>query len=135
MATNSATSVVVDGVTLSDLLDRHAIKHVDLLKVDIEAAELPMFENTPDRTLLACDQISVEFHDFLDPAQAPGVDAAIRRFRALGFGCFRGSLTERDDMLFVNPNARLRAIEAFWMKLRYLWLRGLRRRARSLLRS
>jgi FkbM family methyltransferase len=129
---DGAAVVTVDGVTLPDLLARHALEHVDLLKVDIEGAELAVFETTPDHTLLACDQVSVEFHDFLDPSLAPAVTATIRRFGQLGFACFRGSLTERDDMLFLNPRIKPRNAEMLWMKVRYLWLRGARRRARSL---
>ena len=89
--------------TLGSLLRRKGVNRVDLLKVDVEGAELAMFEATDDATLRQIAQISVEFHDFLDPLLASDVLRIKTRLSALGFYIFRCS-RDNTDVLFVNRN-------------------------------
>jgi len=46
--TSEAKVVTVKSVSLSDLLDKHALEKVDLLKMDIEGAEFDILENDID---------------------------------------------------------------------------------------
>lgn len=82
---SGAEQVVVPGLTLRDLLDECEIDQVDVLKVDIEGAELGMFQTASDETFLRCRQLSVEFHDFLDAKLVPEVDEVVDRMTRLGY--------------------------------------------------
>jgi FkbM family methyltransferase len=96
-----APTVEVPGVTLAGLLDRHGLEHVALVKVDIEGAELAMVAAASDETLRRADQITIEFHDFLDPGLGGPVRDARRRLRAAGFAELAMS-RDSSDVLFVN---------------------------------
>jgi FkbM family methyltransferase len=96
-----APSLVVDGITLAGLLDRHGLAHADLVKVDIEGAEISMLESATLDTLQRVDQFTVEFHDFLDAEMAFDVRRVKRRMRAAGFRALSLS-RDNSDVLFVN---------------------------------
>jgi len=89
-------------VSLDDLVDRLKIKHIDLLRVDIEGSELAMILNASAGTLGRCDQITVEFHDWLDPGHLPGIRSCILRLQTSGFEVFRCSISSYSDVLFVR---------------------------------
>jgi FkbM family methyltransferase len=95
-------SVEVDSATLEGFMRRADITRLDLLKVDIEGAEFAMFDTARDETLAAIGQITVEFHDFLDPALEPACHAVIRRLEGLGFSAIRFSRRGHGDVLFLN---------------------------------
>jgi hypothetical protein len=104
-------------VTLDDFVRSLSLTRIDLLKVDIEGAEIEVLQNASREVLSMCDQICVEFHDFLDPASITDIRCAIRRLRLLGFGAFRCSVLNRSDILFVHR----RLIESRVAKI-LLWM-------------
>ena len=55
-------------VTLEDIFSLYRIEKIDLLKVDIEGEEWNLFESFSKHDFVRIKQISVEFHDLLDPA-------------------------------------------------------------------
>jgi FkbM family methyltransferase len=78
--TNCALSKsLVPAVTLEQVIVHHDLAHIDLLKLDIEGAELDVLENTTDLTLCKCRQICCEFHDFLNPTDRPRIRRLISR--------------------------------------------------------
>jgi FkbM family methyltransferase len=48
--------------TIPALLEEGAISHVDILKLDIEGAEEPIFSSMPERWLKYVDWLMIEFH-------------------------------------------------------------------------
>jgi hypothetical protein len=98
---------------------------LDLVKADIEGAELGLFAAMGAEDFARIRQLTVEFHDFLYPEVAPEVEAAKRRIRSFGFHCIPFSRTN-GDVLFVRRDVIGRA--------RFLWLRHVVRNARGLLR-
>ena len=127
---DQAVTVAVAGTTLERLLSDHKIDRVQLLKMDIEGAELDVISQSPDNVLLRADQITVEFHDFMDPRLGPAVDLAIARLIGLGYQLFQISYTDRSDLLFVHPRLRISRIRRTALLVRYRWLGGLSRRLR-----
>lgn len=120
--------VEVPGITLEGLLDLYNVRDIDLLKVDIEGAELQMLNGVGLETLLRCKQISVEYHDFLQPSLAADVFRADKRLRDAGFQRTRFSI-DNTDVLYLHPLHRLNFFGTaviIWYKL----LRGLARRVR-----
>ena len=98
--------IEVPAITLDDFLARIGATRVDLLKVDIEGAELAMFEAASDDALQRCDQITVEFHDFLDAGHTPAVERIKARLERLGFYAIVFTNKHHGDVLFLN-RARL----------------------------
>jgi hypothetical protein len=76
-------------------------ERIDLIKVDIEGAELAMFEDVPDASLLRGAQFTVEFYDFILPALSPRVNGVKLRLQLLGFPVIKFSLANT-EVLFVN---------------------------------
>lgn len=99
--TERGGTVEVRTVPLADFLARHHVTRVDLLKVDIEGAELEMFAHLPESVLAQIRQITVEFHDFMYPETASEVQKTISALRAAGFHCVRFS-KDNIDLLFLN---------------------------------
>ena len=93
-------SVQVQARSLSGFLGD--IGHVDLLKMDIEGAEIAAFDNLSDADLQRIGQITVEFHDFCGAASVSDVKRIIQRLKRCGFYAFKFSFFTRGDMLFVN---------------------------------
>lgn len=63
-STAKGTDVTVRSVRLHDLLDQH----VDLLKIDIEGAEIEVLKDCSER-LVNVDRVFVEYHAFVDQSQ------------------------------------------------------------------
>ena len=120
----------IEVLDLRTVLVRSEIDKIDLMKVDIEGAELDMFVAALDADLCRCTQITVEFHDFLYPEQRRQVESIKRRLRSLGFWVINFSL-DNTDVLFVNADSsgigRLQ-----YSKLKYItkYTHGISRRLR-----
>lgn len=92
--------ITVKGVTFEGFLKSLKITSVDLIKVDIEGAEIGMFETTSDEILKNIKQISIEFHDFIPALNlSEKVNKVIFRLESLGFRSFSFN---HADMLFIN---------------------------------
>ena len=81
----SAFRQTVETVCYSEFQRRTNTHHVDLLTVDIEGAEFALFDSMTDADLANCDQITVEFQDFLYPEMQTRVEAKKRRIGRIGF--------------------------------------------------
>ena len=92
----------VPGMTLRDFMSANGIGRLDLLKVDIEGAEIALFRSIDDETLRSFAQVSVEFHDFIETlgigAEVQAVKARMRRLGFLPFVYRRPNI----DVLFLN---------------------------------
>lgn len=96
------TSVAVGATTLDAFCSEQSLRAIDLLKVDIEGAEIEVLERLSQGLLAATGQITVEFHDFLDASELPRIRGVIRRMREHGFYFIRFSHHDYSDCLFVN---------------------------------
>jgi FkbM family methyltransferase len=101
--------IQVMGIRFEDLLEKHYIKNIDLLKVDIEGGEIDMFRSMSDETILGIKQITVEFHSFCNPALEKDVSDTKSRLQNLGFLCLPFPsdrlLALDSDILFINKKA------------------------------
>lgn len=119
-------TITVPTVSLATLLKAHG--PVDLVKVDIEGAELDMLLAADDDTLLSVRQFTVEFHDFWYPSLSARTEAAKSRLLSLGFWMLRSGPNNK-DVLFVHPDQRPGPLEAlyigFWLRnMNGLWRLG-----------
>lgn len=128
-------SVDCRGLTLQSLLDRERLTHVDLLKVDIEGGEGPMFSSTSDAVLRRATQVSVQFHDHLEDSISPTeVRAICARMVRLGFVALPMSgaqpLGQHRDLLFVQLDAARLPASQRWLLAAIRLLLGARQPAR-----
>lgn len=79
------TRVVVEGKPFADFVIEERLARIDLLKIDIEGAELELLETIPDAILGNIRQICVEFHAFIRPHDLPRVEAVVAGMRARNF--------------------------------------------------
>jgi len=99
---NFNKKIICKGITLEDFLKENKIHKIDLLKVDIEGAEIEMFENISYDVLENIDQITVEFHDFLWPELKFRVENIKRRLSENGFYCIPFTFFNNGDVLFIR---------------------------------
>jgi FkbM family methyltransferase len=102
IADDCARSLDVPARTLGSIVHQFGLDRIDLLKIDVEGAEVDILLDSPQDVLERANQITVEFHDWLDPSLASGVRDTFARLRSLGFQMFRFSRTN-GDVLFVRP--------------------------------
>jgi FkbM family methyltransferase len=94
----------VTSMSLTTLLARIGCPRIDLLKMDIEGAEVEVLHSVPESELRSIGQLSVEFHSHAEFGFSihQGVDEAIRRLQRCGFLFLDFSYGTRRDVLFIN---------------------------------
>jgi FkbM family methyltransferase len=95
----------VQTTRLDALLDELSLSTIDLLKVDVEGAEVAMFDSCRDEFLQRCVQITVEFHDFNQLLPADVVNRVVERISGAGFAVLPMWMRSHGDTLFVNLEA------------------------------
>lgn len=95
-------SLMVETISLPAFCKQNGIGLIDLIKLDIEGAELDVFDGLEDHFITEnIVQLTVEFHAFLDRNATFRINEIIRRLRRIGFYYLPFSRTS-DDVLFVN---------------------------------
>ena len=79
------STIEVRAVTLGDLLATAGLTRVDLVKFDIEGAEIEVLDSCSDAFLMAVPQLTIEFHDFLGLTPRSTVERVLRRLEKLDF--------------------------------------------------
>jgi FkbM family methyltransferase len=102
----SAAYGIVDQVTVPTLTFSDAVKRlgerIDLIKMDVEGAEIGILETASASALASCIQLTLEFHDKSAPFVRSDVERVFRRMQAEGYGIVMGNWPRVDDVLFVN---------------------------------
>jgi FkbM family methyltransferase len=96
-----ADQVEVPAVALASVI-RDLGGRVDLVKFDIEGAEVGVLKEARASDLNSCGQLTVEFHDTRPPLTRRDVDDVCRRMRSEGYGIVKPNWPKVDDVLFVN---------------------------------
>jgi FkbM family methyltransferase len=123
----AAATQPVEMVTLAELCQRAGVDRIDLLKMDIEGAEIDLFEACSDEELQAVKQITVEFHEFLYPEQTEPVAKILERMRRLGFWVLPFSL-DTTNVLFVNRTTGVGPVEVAFLRTFVRYSKGIVRR-------
>ena len=90
---------------------------VDLVKFDIEGAEVDVLKEARASDLASCGQLTVEFHDRRPPLTRRDVDDVCRRMRSEGYLIVKPNWPNVDDVLFVNLK-RMRMIKRIEFRCR-----------------
>ena len=95
-------TIRVEGLSLDEFLKTESVPQIDLLKIDIEGAEIEVFNSCSDAFLRSIDQITVEFHEWLGGSSKTEVTDIVSRLQTLGFFVFKLSRANFSDVLFVH---------------------------------
>jgi FkbM family methyltransferase len=123
-------SVRVETKRLPLFLSEQGVERIDLLKLDIEGAEVELLLTEDGRFFAEkVVQMTIEFHDHKDPNGIPDIKSALYRMRQHGFRVFPFTQWGYGDVLLVNERlVSLRAMDqASLLFSKYTW--GLRRLA------
>jgi FkbM family methyltransferase len=118
--------VTVPGVTLDNLFDEHGLGSVDLLKLDIEGAELDVLEGLSVDSLSRIRQISCEFHDFLNPADRPRIRSLLKRLSG-DFVTLCMSVHTFGDVVLINRSTCVDFASTYRQLLLHKYCSGARR--------
>jgi len=121
----------VEMVTLTELCRRVGVGRIDLLKIDIEGAEIELLEACSDDELQSVLQMTVEFHEFLYPEQAEAVERIKERMRGLGFWVLPFSL-DNTNVLFLNRKTGVGPVEVMFLRSFVRYGKGVVRRVRRM---
>lgn len=95
--------IKITSITLENFIDQVKIKNIDILKIDIEGAEIALFDSTQSSIIKGIKQITVEFHDFIESFKLKrDVERVIKYLKQLGFYCINFSPHGHYDILFIN---------------------------------
>jgi FkbM family methyltransferase len=115
-------TVGVEAVTLHECLERIPWETCDLVKMDIEGAEVGVLDTCSDQFLTSLPQFTVEFHDFCGITPSSEVRRIAGRFQRLGFSMFSVWRVPYGDVLFVQRRkAGVSLLEFLFAKY---WLRN-----------
>jgi FkbM family methyltransferase len=93
---------IVKTISLPEFCDQNNISKIDVLKLDIEGAELEVLDQLEDGFLTEkVVQLTVEFHAFIDPGARPHITRIIGKLKRIGFYYLPFS-RDTEDVLFVN---------------------------------
>lgn len=120
----------VEMITIAELRRRTRTAKVDLLKLDIEGAEIDLFAQSSDEELQAYPQITLEFHDWLYASQVANVIDVLERMRRIGFWVIPFSL-DHSDVLFLNRQTGVSPAEVVYLRSVVKYSMGIARRFRN----
>lgn len=72
-------------ISLNTIVRENKLDKIDILKIDIEGSEYEILEEIDDELLSLVNQITVEFHDFIDPSLKTKTEYILQRMKSKGF--------------------------------------------------
>jgi len=97
--------IEVQSITIESFLKKIGINSIDMLKIDIEGAEIELINSTSKSIFSKIPQISSEFHVFMDKKQHKPAVECIDKIKKSGFFCFDFSMN-LGNVLFINKSER-----------------------------
>jgi FkbM family methyltransferase len=125
---SDASRVEVEGRHLGRLLLELGISEIEVLKMDIEGAEVEVIDSLPDKFFHKVGQLTIEFHDALGYSSRKEVVDRINRIINIGFlELYWSRCRNTGDVLLVNQR-RMGPVRFFYEQEVVRRLRAARRR-------
>lgn len=120
-------TIEVDSIQLENFCLERGINKIDLIKLDIEGAEIDVLQKASDEFLLKTDQITVEFHDFLMGDQLILIKKVVKKMRNLGFYYAKISFFDHSNVIFINTKLhKFNSFDVLYITL-FKYISGLKR--------
>lgn len=112
-------------MSLNQYIAEKEIKsNISVLKVDIEGGEIDMLSKIRPEELDRIEQMTVEFHSFLNPSLETTVISIINKLRQSGFWVINCNYPYYDDVLFINKKllqkCKWQLLDILMMKFIYI---------------
>lgn len=98
----SPKGISVNGFSLSQILDWSKRDYIDMVKIDVEGAEISLIKNCDAATLARIGQLTIEFHDFCGFVTTEDVNDVKRHLVASGFFGLNLSRVGHQDTIYLN---------------------------------
>jgi FkbM family methyltransferase len=72
-------------ISLNDIRNQYNLEKIDILKIDIEGSEYEILESMDHKDFDGIDQITIEFHDFLDPSISSRTKDIVEKIEKIGY--------------------------------------------------
>lgn len=118
--------IEVQSIRLEDFIRAQGIEQIDVMKLDIEGAEIDVIKDTPAEIVQDIPQICAEYHVFLDRTQKAAAEECTSKLRNMGFTDFDFSMN-LGNVLFLNRRHR---VPDLLDKANFTWMKyssGIRR--------
>ena len=123
---------LVKVINLEKFCSDNAINKINLIKMDIEGAELDVLEGFSNEFLAKTVSLTVEFHDFLNKSDLPRILSIIKKMEMNGFFVLKLTYFTFGNVLMINQSlCELSTIEKFLMFL-YKYKAGMNRLIKKL---
>lgn len=114
---NIVKTFEVPGKHLEEFCADLDLGFVDVLKLDIEGAEIEVIDSCSNEFLKKILQITIEFHDFCGITHPAELKRILGRLKKIGFFPIRMSRNGHLDTLFINRNqCDISILECFWIR-------------------
>jgi FkbM family methyltransferase len=111
-------TVKVAGLPLEDLVESLGVRQINLVKMDIEGAEIEVLDSCSDSFLQSIHQLSIEFHDFNGLVSHEEVSRTLNRLQDLGFFVLSMAKNSHFDVCLINHHhCRISLLEYGWASL------------------
>lgn len=119
----------VEGIRFADLIGNLGLREdkIEIVKVDVEGAELDLVESLDTRDIINVAQITIEFHDWINEGLHSGTVAAIRKLISMGFRAYTDAPNHKwpIEMLLLNerlirPNLLQRLLLSIFSRTTFL---------------
>lgn len=111
--TNKVSKIEVN--TIETILSKLHLQNqqIEILKLDIEGSELDFLESITKETSQIFNQITVEFHDWLDNSLHQRTKDAIKKLVCHNFEAIYSNKSHRQslEILFLNKNVKFSALQ------------------------
>ena len=119
--------VWADSVSLDKFSEEKSLQYIDLIKLDVEGAEIDILEDLDGVFFESVGQITVEFHDFLDHNEVRKIRQIMKDMRARGFVCIKFSHHDYSDVLMINSNLYSLSLVDIFILFALKYVRGFSR--------
>jgi FkbM family methyltransferase len=95
----------IKSISIKTIMKENNIDYIDLMKIDIEGSEYEILENFDEEDYKKINQITVEFHDFIDPSLKNRTFSIIQKMKNFGYNVISKKIdymygSEYYDVLF-----------------------------------
>jgi FkbM family methyltransferase len=109
------TTLPVQVRSLESIMRSINADKVDLVKLDVEGAEVPVLLETPDEVLRKISQFTIEYHDFLGYITPEQINQTMARMKQLGFSICVLSRHKQDVLMINQAHLKIGAGGCWWI--------------------